>query len=197
MCTPQSFRPTMRTLPVIGLTRGPQSQVIFRDEKYLPLYTHSSSHTHLLFFLKLSWCQVPPSRLWVCPCKVHRIQCCLTNPPTVSFPPAPWAGFAGTALPTLSRLPSDIVTSVSCQPVPDHDLTCVLFIVLCRSYHSACHMAGAQHWLGVIKMEGVWQTLWTKHPKAFHHFLSLPPFLWGWKRITQFSQPFLQLGVAM
>lgn len=112
MCTPQSFRPTMRTLPVIGLTRGPQSQVIFRDEKYLPLYTHSSSHTHLLFFLKLSWCQVPPSRLWVCPCKVHRIQCCLTNPPTVSFPPAPWAGFASTALPTLSRLPSDIVTSV-------------------------------------------------------------------------------------
>lgn len=70
---------------------------------------------------------------FILPWKIYHAHCCLANPPALSVPPVPWARLAST-LPTLSGLPSDIITCVLCQAVPAHELTwhegCTLFIFL-------------------------------------------------------------------
>lgn len=67
----------------VASTRGPQNQVIFRDERYSPLHTHPFSHTHWLSFPELSWRQVLPSHLWVYP-DLEGAECSLlpANPPS-------------------------------------------------------------------------------------------------------------------
>lgn len=82
-------------------------------------FTHIPSHTHWLFFLELSCCQDLSLHLeFLLTWKVHHVHS--TNP---VIPTCILGKIRQHRLPTLSWLPSDIVTSVVCQPAPNYELT--------------------------------------------------------------------------